>query len=408
MAAIREQAASQARSLSRQQLEELCSLPSPPLRVRRALGLVYCILHPEAADHYGAAPEEVPWRRLVVPLLRRDGLTGELADFPPCARHPLAMHPAVAELLGRLVTPEPPAAGAAVPPGHGRRCGSATGGGGRLRGSPAARSTARLVLAEAPATFKGTSSGSLHLRRATSLPSLPSASHSAAVMGTPGFSGRQRTAAGAAAATGGQNDQVALTSAIVTFASQAASTFFHWAQLQLRYSEMLREARAPSAEAAAADLTHRRQAREQAAEELLEAEGEVEATEDVEAAAAAAATAAQKRVIDFSGREEHASEEVEELRRHLAAARRRMELSAAELAQPAPPPPSGEQPAAAEAQSSAPAAPAASAARRRGRASSTPVGAGGRAAVCACCPPWMSAKGIGCCCRGHAGPKCEA
>eukprot|EP01062_Namystynia_karyoxenos_P017198 TRINITY_DN16318_c0_g1_i1.p1 TRINITY_DN16318_c0_g1~~TRINITY_DN16318_c0_g1_i1.p1 ORF type:complete len:549 (+),score=127.89 TRINITY_DN16318_c0_g1_i1:75-1649(+) len=99
------------RSLTQRQLDEVCALlPTPPAVVRRALAVVWGMLHPEelCAAAGGAAPalSAVKWRDVAVMLRRREELLVALGD----ARTPLALaeYPQVEQVLRSHVCLDPP------------------------------------------------------------------------------------------------------------------------------------------------------------------------------------------------------------------------------------------------------------------------------------------------------------
>jgi hypothetical protein len=93
--------ATSVRVLTKQEVEEVRSLMQPPHIVRRALSLVFCLLHPDEATQLNRL-EDVTWEEKTIPMLRRDDLVQRVLAFPQ-GEHPLITHVAVNVLIEQNV-----------------------------------------------------------------------------------------------------------------------------------------------------------------------------------------------------------------------------------------------------------------------------------------------------------------
>jgi outer membrane protein OmpA-like peptidoglycan-associated protein len=110
MAAL-DKAVGEVKGLSKQKLEEVRSLTSPTPILQRAVGLVYCLLHPDKALKYKTL-ENIPWKQILAPMLKGDDLIHSLTNFTSMLSHethPLVAYPAVLELIAHNVCEEPAA-----------------------------------------------------------------------------------------------------------------------------------------------------------------------------------------------------------------------------------------------------------------------------------------------------------
>jgi len=215
--ALLEKTAGSVRSLSKQQLDEVRSLTSPPTVVRRTLALVYCLLNPEVGSKIEKL-DDVPWKQRLSPMLKRDDLVRKLASYPPPdVQHPLLAFPAIAELVQQsVVIPEPTEKSSEQTPK-----GSKT---------PASGNAARLLRSKTSVLNDSPSpNGRSSLVRKSSL------TDTIAGMGS------RRNSAGAAALLG---EDARLTVEAVTFASQAVGALFRWVLAQFRYAKAVESATA--------------------------------------------------------------------------------------------------------------------------------------------------------------------
>lgn len=209
-----ETAANGITTLSKQQLQEVRSLTTPPAVVHRALALVYCLLYPDYGSEV-AQLDEVPWKQRLAPMLKGDDLVTKLKAFHQVHEtHPLIAFPAIAALIERSVkdpTDEPKTVKAK------RRTSSKT---------VAAANAARLL--RSSTTPVGYSDSNQSDASAVS----PNGRSSIVHQTVAGLSSRR--ASGSSALLG---DGDRLTVEAVTFASLAVGAIFRWVLAQFRYAK---------------------------------------------------------------------------------------------------------------------------------------------------------------------------
>jgi len=231
--AILEAAAGEVKGLSKQQLEEVRSLQTPSPILRRALGLVYFVLHPDRAMGMKDL-DEVPWKQKLAPMLKRDDLVRRILDYPPpLVSHPLLAHPSVLELIERNVSE---VEGAKVSNG-GRRSSKF----GR-RGSKDRKNSASSVSAQSLIR-----SPSLPLREVQFSPTNSQGLvHCMGPVDEPGPLQRSLTSGSTASTLLSVDGR--LTVEAVDYASIAVGALFRWVLSQLRYARTVRDAKVDNVE----------------------------------------------------------------------------------------------------------------------------------------------------------------
>jgi len=293
VAQILQQASRDVRSLTKQQLEEVRSLPRPVPVVKRALGLVYCVLHPEGAASFLAADGtyDVPWKERLVPMLSKEDLLRRLTEMLPSdGVHPLVAFPELAQRIEQQVALQP--AGGTESHGQGGSSGASADGQATGSGSRGRKSKETSGVHEAG-----------HSERRRNSAAIRSAAHLL----------RRGTNASSSASLLGEGDR--LTIEAVSYASKAVGALFRWVLSQIRCAQTLREAGIADADAKAASAQAQCEA-SSAEEASLEAA--MEEVRRAEAAAQAAADASRMEAEDLRRKARAADAEAEELQARTA------------------------------------------------------------------------------------------
>lgn len=222
-------AATKAGTLHRQQIDELRALARPPLIIRKVLGLVFVVLHPEVALEI-STPEEISWLDRIMPMLRSEDLIKELASYPCASKtHPLLLWPLAEAFLQRNIIMEGFSA---------CEYQETTASTSLLRreSNLSSRATAKTLLPRASATMRlGSSLAGQTLRHSKSSP----------VMLRP-------TEALPTTLPSTAPQQLTLETA--HFASKTIASIFRWVVTQLHYVQALRDLEAASKQASAQQL----------------------------------------------------------------------------------------------------------------------------------------------------------
>lgn len=322
LAGALEQAAKDVKSLTKQQLEEVRSLSSPAPIIRRALALVYFILHPQDVSTFPTL-DDVPWKTKLAPMLRRDDLIRRLAEYPPVdSIHPLIQFPALATFIEAQIAQGPGAA--SDDKAQANASSDAANSPSRrssmpvrklVRGSIAVRSAARLLKASSLDMESVSDSSSWQVGGGAAPTGGGVASRQGSVTDLHAF---QRTSSKGSLLLG---DSDRLTLEAVSYASQAVGQLFQWVLSQLRYVRTLKDEGLENVQVKVASI---KEEKDQLFAGAVVIEGNVESTRVKEEALAAEMQEANRRAEQCDQEAVKKDQEVVSLQQQIEALRNRV------------------------------------------------------------------------------------